>query len=115
MTRPICPACGQRHCAVNYIKEEVTHYRSRCETCTRRGRGIKPRKPRWQEAGYKKKPTCDKCGFKAKFAAQLLVYHIDSNLNHCEPKNLKTVCLNCVEEIKRSDYPWRRGDLEPDI
>lgn len=115
MKRPICPACGQRPCAVNYIKEDVTHYRSRCESCARKNRGIKPRKPRWQEAGYKKKPACDKCGFKAKFSAQLLVYHIDGNLNHCEPKNLKTVCLNCVEELKRSDLPWRRGDLEPDL
>jgi hypothetical protein len=27
---------------------------------------------------------------------------------------LKTICLNCVEEIRLSDFPWKPGDLEPD-
>jgi hypothetical protein len=44
-----------------------------------------------------------------------LVYHVDGNLHNTETKNLKTVCLNCVEELKRSDLPWKKGDLEPDI
>jgi len=83
--------------------------------CIRKNKKIKPQIARWQSVGYKKKPACDKCGFRAKYPAQLLVYHIDGNLNHCDLKNLKTVCLNCVEEIKRSDLPWKKGDLEPDI
>ena len=115
MKRPICPACQQRVRAVNYYKEGVPHYRSRCEVCIKKNKKIKPPVPRWQAAGYKKKPTCDRCGFRARYSAQLLVYHIDGNLNHCETKNLKTVCLNCVEELKRSDLLWRRGDLEPDV
>ena len=114
MQRPICQSCHQRPCAVNYIKEDVAHYRSRCENCTRKGRGLKPREPRWKSAGYKKKPACDKCGFKARYSAQLLVYHVDGNLHNSEVKNLKTLCLNCTEEIKRSDLPWKKGDLEPD-
>jgi len=113
--RPICKACNQRPCAVNYIREDVTHYRSRCESCTRKGKGLKAREPRWKSGGYKKKPTCDKCGFRAKYPAQLLVYHVDGNLNHYELKNLKTVCLNCAEELKRSDLVWKKGDLEPDL
>ena len=112
--RPICKACNQRPCAVNYIKEDVTHYRSRCETCQRRNRGIKPRDPRWKSAGYKKKPQCDRCGFRARFISQLLVYHIDGDLNNTALKNLRTVCKNCVEEISRVEVNWRPGDLEPD-
>jgi hypothetical protein len=112
--RPICQACNQRPCAVNYIKEDTTHYRSRCETCQRRGRGIKPREPRWKSAGYKKKPACDRCGFRARFASQLLVYHIDGDLNNVSVRNLRTVCRNCVEEISKVEVTWRAGDLEPD-
>ena len=112
--RPICQACNQRPCAVNYIREDVTHYRSRCETCQRRDRGIKPREPRWKSAGYKKKPACDRCGFRARFASQLLVYHIDGDLNNATVRNLRTICRNCVEEIARSEVTWRPGDLEPD-
>jgi len=115
MLRPICQACHQRVCAVNYIKEDITHYRSRCENCLRKGRGLKPRESRWRSAGYKKKSACDKCGFKAKFSSQLVVFHVDGNLNNAELRNLKTVCLNCVEVLRKSDATWRRGDLEPDL
>ena len=52
---------------------------------------MKPQKPRWETAGYKKKPTCDRCGFRAKQSAlQLMVYHADGDLNNCELRNLKT-------------------------
>ena len=115
MQRPICQSCHQRPCAVNYIKEDVTHYRSRCENCARKGRGLKPREPRWKSVGYKKKPACDKCGFKAKFLTQLLVFHIDGNLNNPDMRNLRTICLNCAEVAKKTDVTWRRGDLEPDV
>ena len=70
--------------------------------------------PRWQSSGYKKKPTCDRCGFKARHHSQLLVYHVDGNLNNCELRNLKTVCMNCVADLKRTDSTWKPGDLEPD-
>ena len=113
--RPICQACNQRSCAVNYIREDVTHYRSRCETCQRKDRGIKSREPRWKSAGYKKKPACDKCGFRARLASQLLVYHIDGDLNNVTLRNLRTVCRNCVEEIAKTEVTWRAGDLEPDV
>jgi hypothetical protein len=112
--RPMCSACNQRFCAVNYIKEDVTHYRSRCEPCIKKNRKIKAPVPRWQHSGYKKKPACDLCGFRAKFLSQLLVYHIDGNLHNADISNLRTICLNCVEQVKRQNVTWRRGDLEPD-
>ena len=114
MERPICKACNQRFCAVNYNKDGITHYRSRCEYCLKKGRKIKSPEPRWKTSGYKKKTTCDRCGFRSKFAAQLLVYHIDGNMNNTALRNLKTVCQNCVVDITKSDLPLRAGDLEED-
>ena len=113
--RPICSACNQRLCAVNYRKGDSIHYRSRCETCIKKNKKAKPPQPRWQLNGYRKKAACDVCGFRAKFLSQLLVYHIDSNLHNADASNLRTVCLNCVEQVRRNNVTWRRGDLEPDI
>jgi hypothetical protein len=115
MTRPICPVCNQRSVAINYIRKDKTYYRSKCDQCTKKKRGIRPIKPRWQSSGYKKKPTCDKCGFRAKYNAQLLVYHVDGNLNNSAERNLRTVCLNCSVELVKMDLTWRKGDLESDI
>ena len=114
MNRPLCPVCNQRPLAINCYRNGQTYYRSRCEHCIKKNKKLPTPKPRWQSAGYKKKPACDKCGFKARYSAQLLVYHVDGNLHNSEVKNLKTLCLNCTEEIKRSDLPWKKGDLEPD-
>ena len=72
-------------------------------------------KARWQQAGYKKKAACDRCGFRARHHTQLMVYHVNGDLNDCDYRNLKTVCLNCSVELTRLDLPWRRGDLEPDL
>lgn len=112
--RPICPICNQRACAINCYRGEQVYYRSRCDYCARRGKRLKLPEARWKTSGYKKKIQCDRCGFKSKYAAQLLVYHVDGNLNNNSLRNLKTVCLNCTVDIKRADLPWRAGDLEPD-
>jgi hypothetical protein len=108
-------SCKQRPRAVAYCKANGgTQYRRMCEHCIRRGRKIKLPDPRWKTAGYAKKLNCDRCGFKAKYSAQLIVYHIDGNMNNVAVRNLKTVCQNCVIEIAKSDLPWKSGDLEPD-
>jgi len=114
MERPICPACNQRSCAINCYRDDRVYYRSRCEYCIKKGRRVKTPEPKWKLSGYKKKPTCDRCGFKGKYAAQLLVYHVDGNMNNTTLRNLKTVCQNCVVDINKSDLPWRPGDLEED-
>jgi hypothetical protein len=57
---------------------------------------------------------CDRCGFRARYSAQIMVYHVDGRLDNSDPKNLKSVCQNCVVEISKSDLPWQAGDLEPD-
>ena len=115
LVRPICKVCNQRVVAVNYTKEERVHYRSRCDVCIKKNKKLKPAEPQWKLAGYKKKPTCDHCGFRARYASQLLVYHCDGNLHNTNAANLRTVCLNCVEEVKRLDVPWFTEKLSADL
>jgi protein-arginine kinase activator protein McsA len=99
---------------VNYVRAGITHYRSICDECGRKKAKLKPRKPNWQKGNYKKKAVCDSCGFKGMFTSQLTVFHVDGNLENIEMANLRTICLNCVEVVKRKEVTWRRGDLEVD-
>ena len=115
LLRPICKHCNKNACAVNYKREGITHYRSICDECGRKKSKKKPFTPTWQKGGYKKKTTCDSCGFHGQYPSQLTVFHVDGNLENVQFSNLKTICLNCVEEIKRLDRPWTPGDLEPDL
>ena len=112
--RKICEICGKKPVAVNYKMHGKVYYRSRCDTCIRKKKSKTAAKPRWLLEGYKKKPHCEKCGFKAKLKEQLFVYHIDGDLNNTKPLNLKTVCANCQYEIAREGLGWRQGDLTPD-
>jgi hypothetical protein len=112
--RPVCTACNKNPCAPNYYRDGVRHWRTRCSVCVRKGRKQKPQKPRWELDGYKKKMVCDLCRFKAKYASQITVWHINGNLNDSAMTNLRSVCLCCVEEVKRKMFTWRIGDLEAD-
>lgn len=112
--RPVCVICRQRPCAINYRTESRIYYRKICGFCISRKRKIKPPIPRWQSGGYRKKSHCDRCGFKARYQSQLLVVNCDGNLNNNTLNNLRTICLNCIEEVKRSDDPWAINDLQED-
>jgi transcription elongation factor Elf1 len=85
-----------------------------CDECGRKKNKKKPRVPGWQKAGYKKKATCDLCGFKSTLSTQTTVFHIDGSLENNKSINLRTVCLNCVELVKKTQVNWKRGDLEVD-
>jgi hypothetical protein len=113
MTRPLC-ICGFRPAAINYIKNDITYYRKKCESCLKHGEighGI----PRWYRDGYRQKLVCDKCGFKGKHDEQFNVYHVDGNLNNSRPSNLKTVCANCQRALHKEGSRWKQGDLQPDF
>ena len=110
----MCEACNRNLAAVNGYHNGKIYYRKRCGPCIRRDKKLPRSTPRWQSRGYRKKTACDRCGFTARHHSQLLVFHVDGDLNNCELRNLKTVCLNCIAEITRLDLPWRRGDLEED-
>jgi hypothetical protein len=114
MIRPLCISCNKNPRLINYKRDGITHYRSLCDECGRKKNELKSRLPGWQKAGYKKKPTCDLCGFRSSYSSQLIVFHIDGNLSNIQYSNLRTICLNCVEVVKRKDVTWRRGDLQVD-
>jgi hypothetical protein len=113
--RPLCTICNKKPVAVNYIRDKVTHYRSRCDSCIRKKRNKIVPVPLWVKSGYKKKSQCEKCGFRARYKEQLFVFHIDGSLNNTKPANLKTVCANCQIEVAKEGLGWRQGDLIPDF
>lgn len=106
MDRPLCKSCGEKPSGINYYKEGIPHYRSRCDSCIRRN---KKSVPRWKRAGYAKKKVCDKCGFKSTLDNQITVFFVDGNMNNVSISNLKSVCANCRIEIRHQG--WRQGDL----
>lgn len=112
--RPICKTCNKNPCAINYVRDNIKHYRSICDYCGKKKAKKKPVRPLWEKAGYKKKSVCDICGFKSIYPTQMTVYCIDGNLQNIEFSNLRTVCLNCVEVVKRKEITWKRGDLQVD-
>lgn len=113
--RPICQACHNSPAAINYIKKGKVHYRSRCGICIRRDKPITPKKPDWSLGGYKKKPHCEKCGFKAKYKEQLSIFYVDGNLKNNSIVNLKTICANCQIALTKEGSKWTQGDLIPDF
>jgi hypothetical protein len=113
--RPMCTACNQRYRAIAYHRNGKTYYRSRCSFCIRKKKKLPQQKARWEIDGYKKKNICERCGFRARYSAQLVVYHVDGNCNNSAVKNLKTICQNCVVEVSKSDLPWKQGDLQSDV
>jgi hypothetical protein len=110
--RNLCKICQERPVAINYYKEDRVFYRSKCDHCANnRANGT----PMWQKAGYKKKATCDKCGFSSKHLEQFNVYYADGNPSNCKYTNLKTVCANCQRILYKFKLPWKQGDLTPDF
>jgi hypothetical protein len=114
LLRPICSKCNKNYKAINYVREGITHYRSSCDECGRKKNKLKPRKSNWAKSGYKKKTTCDLCGFKSLYPAQITVFLIDGNLENTAQTNLRSICLNCVEVVRKKEITWKRGDLEID-
>jgi len=113
--RKICQICGKKPVAVNYRMHGKVYYRSRCDVCIRKKKNLPSQKPSWFLAGYKKKPHCEKCGFKAKYREQLFVYYVDGNFNNNNQLNLRTICANCQYEVAKEGLGWRQGDLIPDF
>ena len=110
--RPLCK-CGHRPAAINYKKGNRTYYRKLCETCLRNGihHGI----PKWKQAGYVKKDTCEKCSYHSKHQEQFNVYYVDGDLTNSRFSNLKTVCANCQRIMQKEGVKWKQGNLIPDF
>ncbi len=114
MSRPTCKICLLKPASINYHRNDKTYYRKHCDSCARKKKKMKPPVPNWTKAGYKKKLVCDKCGFKARWLSQILVYYVNGDMNDCRLTNLKSVCLNCTVVIEKGDIPWSKG-LSPDL
>jgi len=115
MKRPLCRSCRNKPRAYGYRKGTKIYWRSLCDTCIRqRKQQNTGGAPRWQLSGYKKKPRCELCGFRAVVREQLDVYHVDGNKNNVTTYNLKTVCANCQRLKSTQDLGWSIGDLEAD-
>ena len=115
MYRPYCQLCHENFAAVNYVRNNITYYRTECAACIRKKSKIKPIPPAWVRAGYKKKSKCDRCNFLAKNTkTQLRVYYIDGNLKNNDWTNLKTICLNCQADLQTSKSGWKPADLVAD-
>lgn len=112
--RPICPVCNKNPRAPAYYRNNKRYYRSRCSSCISKDKKSTVPEPKWKSKGYKKKATCDLCGFRSSYSSQITVYHIDGNLNNCELFNLRSICLCCVEVVKRKNITWRPGEILPD-
>ena len=83
-----------------------------CDHCAR---GLCESLPGWQRAGYKKKNTCDKCGFRSPHTEVFNVFYLDGDLNNNRLSNFKTVCANCQRVLHKEGGRWRQGDLTPDF
>lgn len=114
LSRPICKLCNKNYRAINYVRGGVTHYRSICDECGRKKKKLKPRRSLWSRGGYQKKANCDLCGFRSLLQSQITVFHVDGNLENITPSNLRSICLNCVEVVKKKEVTWKRGDLQVD-
>jgi len=112
--RPLCKICNQRPAAINYKRKSVTYYRISCSFCIAKKKKLPNPIPQWATAGYKKKTACDLCGFRSKYQSQLVVAHCDGNMHNNQLANLRTICLNCIEEVKRADNPWAITALKAD-
>lgn len=114
IARPICKVCNKNPRAPAYYRNGKRYYRSRCNFCINRDKKINPPVPKWKSSGYKKKTTCDLCGFHGVYSSQIVVFHIDGNLNNTNYVNLRSVCLCCIEVIKRKHFTWKPGEIDID-
>jgi C4-type Zn-finger protein len=113
--RTLCPVCNTNPVAINYVRDDATHYRTKCTSCLRKGKKLKPIPPAWAKSGYKKSSQCEKCGFRFKLVEQSNVFYVDGNLKNNNWVNLKTICLNCQREIYNSRMGWKAGPIVPDF
>lgn len=113
--RKLCPSCNQRPVAINRYVGDQVYYRKICDVCSRLKKKLRPRNPGWLKSGYTKKTTCEKCGFKSKHPEQLGVFYLDGNLKNNNWLNLKTICLNCQQEVYKSRLKWQQDPIERDF
>jgi hypothetical protein len=97
-------ACGNWQTSKGRVKGR-TYYDRYCSTCKRNRRIISIKR---------KKLTCEICGFKAKYPAQMDIDHIDGNHKDNSPENLQEICANChrLKTIQEKDWMKQQDKVE---
>ena len=114
MIRPLCPICKRNPVGINYTKNDIIHYRSKCYNCLQKNKQL-IKKMLWELSGYKKKNKCGRCGFISNVPAVFSVYFVDGNMKNTKPNNLITICSNCQILIRFTESLWRPGDIIADF
>ncbi len=113
--RPLCTECKAKPRAYAYRKGNKIYWRRLCDTCIRKKHKLKVGGvTALERSGYKKRPKCELCGFKAQNLIQLDVLFVDGNLRNTVHTNLKTVCANCQRLSSVRRLGWHVGDLIAD-
>ena len=113
--RPLCIKCKAKPRAYGYKKGSKIYWRRLCDTCNRKKKNLRTGGiTALQRSGYRKKNSCELCGFKAQKSIQLDVFFVDGNMRNTNITNLKTVCANCQRLASIKKLRWRIGDLEVD-
>ena len=114
-TRPLCIQCKVKPRAYGYRKGIKIYWRRLCDTCIRKKKKLRIGGiTALQRSGYRKKNSCELCGFKAQKSIQLDVFFVDGNKNNVAIHNLKTVCANCQRLASIKKLRWKMGDLVAD-
>ena len=114
-TRPLCTQCKAKPRAYAYKKGSKIYWRRLCDTCNRKKKKLRIGGiTALQRSGYRKKNSCELCGFKVQESLQLNVFFVDGNKNTVAIHNLKTVCANCQRLASVRKLRWKIGDLEVD-
>lgn len=115
MSHKICNTCNKRPSLINYIRNGVTYYRKYCYYCLKKKKLDQDQaKQLLRKSGYKKKTTCDRCGFISKTAEQMSIHYKDGNSYNVSVNNLRTYCSNCSIEVKVNPLSDKR-DILPDF
>jgi hypothetical protein len=112
--RPKCTRCKKQPAAVNYIRNDIKHYRKLCRLCIIEDKKNKELSNQLlNKSGYIKKKTCDRCNFVSKHQSQLKITYLDGDKLNVSRSNLRTYCLNCIAEITAMPLS-KKTDLIPD-
>lgn len=112
--RPKCKKCKQKEAAINYIRNNITHYRQLCRNCIIENKKSKELTNQLLiKSGYVKRKNCDRCNFVSKNQNQLKIVYLDGNKMNVSRSNLRTYCLNCLAEISAMPHS-KKTDLIPD-
>lgn len=113
MERKICPLCKRYKVAINYYRKGKTYFRTACTPCIHGRKQAPVALPGWVKSGYRKHEKCDRCAFKFKTNNQAKVFYVDGNVANNHWANLRTICLNCQQEI--GHMGWRPSAIQPDF